>query len=92
MFIIYFLSFYALLISSVYLLISRFYKRFRTISFSSFGLALFNYSIDVFLIYYTDSNQIDNYILEYVRNFQIILAVITILLPLLLLKNKGKAD
>jgi hypothetical protein len=92
MYIIYFLPFYSLLISIFYLLISRYYKKLRTISLYSFGFALLNCAIDVFLIYYTDSNQIDTNILEFVRNFQIIFAVITILLPLLLLKNKGKAD
>ena len=68
------------------------YKKLRAIGWYSFGFAILNSCIDAFLLGYTDSNQIDISILEVVRNFQITLAIITILLPLLFLINKKRTE
>ena len=63
----------SLLVSIIYLIVSRYYKSFKTISFYSFGFAILNCGIESFLLDYTDSNRIDDTLLYSIRIFQLIL-------------------
>jgi hypothetical protein len=78
------------LISIIYLIFSRYYKKLGIIAFYSFGFAILNCGIESFLFDYTDSNRIDETFLYSIRFLQLILAILCIFLPLFFLKPTKK--
>lgn len=90
MFVIYFLPFFSILTSILWVLVGIKYKKIRSVSIYVLIASCLNFLMDAFLLNYTENNSVDLNTLELVRYFQIVTAIICIVSPSLWLFKKIK--
>lgn len=80
---IYLVPFISFILSLIYLSASFYFKKIRIISLYSVGFATVNILIDIFLLNYTENNLINATDLDILSIVQLVLAIVSIFLPVL---------
>jgi hypothetical protein len=79
----YLVPFISFILSLIYLSASFYFKKIRIISLYSVGFATVNILIDIFLLNYTENNLINATDLDILSIVQLVLAIVSIFLPVL---------